>query len=316
MTPACRRLGRPLLTLGAAVTVVAMLWHLPRVGATTWTDILGVLTGLAPHTLAVLAVVWLGGMVAHTLVQVAALPGLSHPRALVLNLASSAVASGLPGGGPLSLAANWAILRSWGFSAGAFSTYTLVTTVTLAAAKLTLPLLTGAAVLVGGGTLTPMVRDVVLVAAATLAVAVAVAALLALLPDRLPRRVLAASAATARRAWRGLLTGAVLQLALQYVLFLLCLRVTGNRFELLAAAVAFATGRVLSALPITPGGLGVTETGTGAVLVALGGDPAAAVAGVVLFSVFMVLLEIPLGAVGLLLWRVSDRRRRLLVDGA
>jgi uncharacterized membrane protein YbhN (UPF0104 family) len=110
-----------------------------------------------------------------------------------------------------------------------------------------------------------------------------------------------------RQAWHGLLAGAALQLGLQYLLFVLCLHRTGTQLGLVAALVAFAAGRLLSAVPITPGGMGVTETGTAALLVTLGADPAGAVAGVVLFSLFVVVLEIPLGALGLLWWRVSPR---------
>ena len=51
----------------------------------------------------------------------------------------------------------------------------------------------------------------------------------------------------------------------------------------------------LTAVGITPGGLGVTESATSAALVAWGANPAEAVAGAVLFSVYTHFMEIPLG---------------------
>ena len=81
-----------------------------------------------------------------------------------------------------------------------------------------------------------------------------------------------------------------------YVLFVLVLRETGVVLPLNLLFAAFAIGRLLTAVGITPGGVGVTETATAAVLVAWGADPAGATAGVVLFSIFTHLMEVPLGA--------------------
>lgn len=331
--PTVQRLAPALAAVLGVGLLAAMLWRLPHIGGTTWSGILGILTGVGAGTLGVLAVVWLAAMVGHTIVQVAALPELGHRRALMLNLATSAVASGLPGGGPLSVAANWAMLRSWGFSAAAFSTYTLVTTTVVAAGKLVLPVLAGGAVVAAGGTLTGSLRTGLIIAAAAAGVVALAVVAIAALPGRPsgpPRhgpaivsraveatRALLLRAATAvRSAWRQLLTGTVMQLGLQYVLFLLCLRATGVRLDVVSVLAAFAVGRILSALPLTPGGMGVTETGTSALLVALGADPASAIAGTLLFSLFVVVLEIPLGAVGLLWWRLSVRSRDRLALAA
>ena len=50
-----------------------------------------------------LVVLWVAGLVAHTMTLTAALPGLTHRRALLLSLTGSAVANVLPLGG----AAGW-----------------------------------------------------------------------------------------------------------------------------------------------------------------------------------------------------------------
>lgn len=58
---------------------------------------------------------------------------------------------------------------------------------------------------------------------------------------------------------------------------------------------------------VTPEGLGFTETGTAAVLVGWGADPAQATAGVVLFSIFTQPMEVPLGALGWVAWSLSPK---------
>jgi putative heme transporter len=67
--------------------------------------------------------------------------------------------------------------------------------------------------------------------------------------------------------------------------------------------------RILATTSITPGGIGVTESGTAALLVALGAPGAPAAAALVLFGVFTNVLEIPAGGLGLLVWATARRWR-------
>ena len=60
-------------------------------------------------------------------------------------------------------------------------------------------------------------------------------------------------------------------------------------------------------MPITPGGTGVAEIGTIAWLVAVGIDPVQAVAGVLLYRVFLIVMEIPLGGILLGGWAWAQR---------
>ena len=53
----------------------------------------------------------------------------------------------------------------------------------------------------------------------------------------------------------------------------------------------------------------MTETATAAALVAWGAAPAEATAGVVLFSVYTHLMEVPLGALGWVAWTLSPKRQ-------
>jgi uncharacterized membrane protein YbhN (UPF0104 family) len=94
----------------------------------------------------------------------------------------------------------------------------------------------------------------------------------------------------------------------------LCLRITGVEMFYGQVFAAYAIGRLLTAVGVTPGGLGVTETATAAALVAWGANPAEATAGVVLFSVYTHLMEVPLGALGWVAWTLSPKS--LPVDDA
>ena len=112
---------------------------------------------------------------------------------------------------------------------------------------------------------------------------------------------------TVASGWLKMTLGMVGFFGLYYVLFLLCTETTGIELPFGQLFAAYAIGRLLTAVGVTPGGLGVTETGTAAALVAWGADPAASMAGVVLFSIFTHFLEIPLGALGWVAWSLMPR---------
>jgi uncharacterized protein (TIRG00374 family) len=65
----------------------------------------------------------------------------------------------------------------------------------------------------------------------------------------------------------------------------------------------FAFVRLLSALPVTPGGVGVVELGLTAGLVAAGGNRAKVVAAVLVFRALTYLLPIPVGVLTYVVWR-------------
>jgi uncharacterized membrane protein YbhN (UPF0104 family) len=109
--------------------------------------------------------------------------------------------------------------------------------------------------------------------------------------------------------WPRLLPGSAAYVAAQVLLLLLSLRSVGLAPSLAVVLMAAAVERLGSLIPVTPAGTGIAEIGTVAWLVANGLDPVAVVAGVLLYRVFLVALEIPVG--GLLLggWAWLERRR-------
>jgi uncharacterized protein (TIRG00374 family) len=132
-------------------------------------------------------------------------------------------------------------------------------------------------------------------------------------PQRVPGMLLdfraGASGLLAERGLRITATTVASNISLWLVL-LACLRCSGLTqaqvsWEVSFAAFAFV--RLLSVLPVTPGGIGVVELGlTGPLIVGL--DAAAAVrvaAAVLLYRAVTYLLPIPLGGAAYLWWRHS-----------
>ena len=127
------------LLLSGALAAGILAAALPRVAGAGWSDIGNALGRLSLVQLLLLAAVWLAGLWVHTPALTAALPGLSHRRALLLNLTGSFVSNLLPLGGAAGTVANWRMARSWGFASPAFARWAILTNLFDTALKLVLP---------------------------------------------------------------------------------------------------------------------------------------------------------------------------------
>jgi uncharacterized membrane protein YbhN (UPF0104 family) len=77
------------------------------------------------------------------------------------------------------------------------------------------------------------------------------------------------------------------------------------------AFAVYAFSRLLSAVPITPGGVGLIDLGYIGGLTAFSGqEKAAIVAAVLLFRALTYALQIPIGAFTYIIWRVKSDWRR------
>lgn len=110
-----------------------------------------------------------------------------------------------------------------------------------------------------------------------------------------------------RTGWVSMTFGMVGFFGMFYVLFWFCMNTVGVQFAFPFMFFAYTLSRLLTAVGVTPGGLGVTETATAALMVGWGADPAQATAGVVLFTLFTHFLEVPLGALGWIYWSLSPK---------
>jgi len=262
------------------------------------------------------------------------LPSIRLREAAVVNLGSNAVANTLPAGGALAMGVSWAMLSSWGVSTAEYVLYTLVSGIWNVFARLGLPVLA----LVILATASRPGTGLIAAAAAGLALLAAMAAGLGLLMRsesfavragrvlqlalvtacRVARRPRSfdipgsllgfrdrAGALIAARGWRITAATAASNLTLWLVL-LACLRGLGlsqAQVPWQTSLAAFAFVRLLTVLPITPGGLGITELGLIATLAAGHRDGAQVTAAVLLYRAVTYLPPIPLGMIACLTWR-------------
>jgi uncharacterized protein (TIRG00374 family) len=262
------------------------------------------------------------------------LPGLSWTRAMVVTQSSTAVASTMPGGPAFGLGLAYAMYASWGFRRADIALALVVSGVGDLFAKLAMPVMALAALMVQGES-DPALASASALGIVLLAVA-ATAFVAALRSDRSARRIgsALAGAASRARAWTGrapvgdwggslarlragsaallhgrwpLVIGASLLSHFSlFVVLLMALRHVGVSEAEVSWAEAlgtFSLVRLVTALPITPGGLGVVELGLSAGLVVAGGPRSPVVAAVLVFRALTYLAQIPIGAATYLAWR-------------
>ena len=279
--------------------------------------------------------------------NMAALPGLTLGKAAVVTQTTTSVANTLPGGGAIAIGLTYSILHSWGFTGTAVALFVGVTGIWNIFAKLALPVLSVAFLALQGSSGAAFVTAAFV---GLVVLAIAVGLLVAVFrSESLARRVgngLGAVVSWVKRPFHGApvtdagdkavkfradtitlverrwlwltLTTILSQLALFFVL-LLSLRHMGIAESEVSAAEVFAVfsfGRLISALPITPGGLGVIELGYIGGLVAVGGDKAQVVAAVLMFRTLTFGIQIPLGGFTYLIWRGKTSWRRAAIEDA
>lgn len=323
--PAGARRLRPYLWKLALVAAVigGGLWTATHgVAGVSWAAVGAVLGQLTIGRLALLAAVWLGGLGVYALVLSAALPGLGLRHSLMLNLSGSAVANVVPLGGAAATALNWRMVRSWGHSDRSFVAFCVLTNSLDVLSKLLLPVVAVAVLVVLSLHVPLTLWWISAGCVGTVLVALAVAAAVSRrrsAPGPASGRVLSAwrrhlggsggrIAGLLAGNWHRLLPASVAYVAMQVLLLLLCLRAVGLAAPITVVLTAAAIERIGTLVALTPGGTGVAEVGAIAWLVAAGLDPVEVVAGVLLYRVFLIALEIPLGGVLLGGWALTQRR--------
>jgi uncharacterized protein (TIRG00374 family) len=275
------------------------------------------------------------------LANMAALPGLRLGQAAVVTQTTTSVANTIPAGGAVAVGLTYSILSSWGFDAQAITLYIGVTGVWNILMKLALPVVS-LALLAITGQAAPALVVAALIGLAVLIVAVSLFAL-ALWKKEFARRIgdgigrfvswflrpfrkgpittwgeqavafRKRTIVLVEKRWLWItLTTVMSQLALWFVL-LLCLRHVGiseQEVSTLQTLAVFAFGRLLAAVPITPGGVGFVELGYIGGLTAAGGNEAEVVAAVLMFRVLTYGIQIPLGGFTYVIWRMKKSWRR------
>jgi putative heme transporter len=332
-----RRLAGAVLTI--AIVVGVFWFFLPQfadLGA-VWRSIRG-MTWLQGVTLAIAAAL---NLASYGWVMTATMPGLTYRQAMVVAESSTAVANTLPGGAAMGVATSCAMYASWGFSRSRMTVSLLLSGLWNNVAKLGLPVVALACLAVTGGASTARL----IAAAAGIAGLLAAAGVLALVLHseaaavrlgQLAGRVATAvrrplrlgpvlgwehATATFRRRTVLLLQARWLRLTLVtlashlllFSVLLLSLRHVGVSQDEVAWAevlAVFAFARLVTVVPLTPGGVGIVELALVAGLVTAGGPRVEVVAGVLVFRALTYVLPIPLGVGTWVFWRRNRSWRR------
>jgi uncharacterized membrane protein YbhN (UPF0104 family) len=301
---------------------VSQVWATLR--AMTWLELATLL----------LAAIW--NLVSYLLPQLVAMPGLSPRQAALESHASTAVGSLLPAGQAVGLGVTYRFYTSYGFGGGPITLSLLVQGVWNNFMKLGMPIV-ALGLLVAEGDATGALGPVAVVGLVVFVVALAAFAFGLSGERRAARlgRALAGAAAALRRVvrrpgrpdwergavafraqaitllrgrWHWLTATTLVSHLSLFLVLVLALRhvgVSGSEVSWVEALAAFALVRLLSAFPVTPGGLGVVELGLAGALVLAGGQEAEVVAAVLVFRVLTFVLPIPIGGVTWWLWRRS-----------
>jgi putative heme transporter len=331
-----RRTRRAVLrsVLGIGLAAAVFIEVVPRIAS----------YGSVGRQLATVSVPWAAALAAAAALDVltAALPWrallgqLTWLGALGFTQASTALTTVFPGGAPLGMALSFGLLRRLRVGAAAAGFAVALTGIWSQVMVLLYPLV-GAALVFGSGRLSGSTAAIAGASAAAgaiiavLSVAVLRSRRAALKLGDAAGRVGSRVAGLLRRSppdWSGealvrvrderlgelrrrwpALTAATLGNQLSaYLVFELSLRAVGVSIGSLPPSEAFlawAIGRVIGSLPLTPGGIGVVELGMIGTLVGFGAPRAHVVAAVLLYRGLVVLPTLVVGAVALLAFRFN-----------
>ena len=339
-TPGKRRLVSIAISVALLAAIVYFVApHLPDF-STVW----GHVRAMSAIELAILAAFAAWNLVTYWLVMVAATPGLKYRQAMVATQSSTAVANTLPGGSAISVGLTYAMLGSWGFSKSRSTVSLVVAGIWNNFVKLGMPVL-ALALLAFQGQASGSRIVAGTIGIASLVAAVVIFALILRSPDFAERagERAARMAGPVRRILRrkdpvegwgqatvkfrdrvvGLVRHSWIRLTITslighfslFAVLLVTLRdigVSQDEVGWIEALAVFAFVRLLTAVPLMPGGLGIVELGLIGGLTTAGGDRAQVVAAVLVYRTLTYLVPIAFGIGTYLFWR----RNRSWLDTA
>jgi putative heme transporter len=318
---------------GLLIVVAIFVFAIPKFA--DYGDVWAAMKTLTPIEALSLTAATVFNLFTYWLANQAALPGLRLSQSAVVTQTTTSVANTLPAGGAIAVGVTYAILGSWGFTAGEATLYVGVTGIWNIFTKLALPVI-ALALLVVTGHVYPALVGAAAVGVAVLAVAVVLLVLvfrskaMARRVGEFVGRVISAFMKPFRkgpivglgdravkfrketivlvsRRWLRLTWTTVLShLALFFVLLLSLRNMGVSEQEVPAVEIfaVFAFSRLLSSVPITPGGVGVIDLGyIGGLSAFYPDEKAAIVAGVLIFRVLTYGIQIPIGAFTYFIWR-------------
>jgi uncharacterized membrane protein YbhN (UPF0104 family) len=325
---------------GVLLVVVIFVFAIPKFA--DYGDIWDAMKTLTPLELWSLIALMVFNLYSYWLANQAGLIGLRIWPSAVVTQTSTTVANTMPAGGALAVGVTAAQLASWGFTAGEITLFVGVTGLWNIFAKLAMPAIALALLVVTGSSTTGLLVGAV-IGIVALIVAVGVLALV-FSSERMARRVgdligrvlngvrrairkppiqdmgdrsvrfRRETVVLTSRRWIMLTWTTLLSQIALFLVLLLSLRHMGVSEQDVSTVEAFAVytfARLASAIPVTPGGVGVIDLAYIAGLALFDtGEHAEIIAAVLIFRVLTYGIQIPIGAATYFVWRAKKSWRR------
>jgi putative heme transporter len=335
------------VVLSLAIVIGIFAFAIPKIA--NYGDVWRAVQAMSWLELTTLLLVTALNIFAYWPVMVASMPGLTIAQAAVNNQASTSIANTLPGGGWIANGVTYAMYRSWGFTNQSIGLTTIVTGVWNSFIKLGMPVVALAALALSGQASSTLILPMVVgVAVLLAAIALFTGVLWKESVARAIGRRLGKAVSFVRKPsretplnwgetavqfrkqsiglivtrWPALTISASASHVALYLVLLLALRHVGvSEREVTWAQVlgVFAFVRLISLLPLTPGGVGLVELGyIGGLYVAgkaradvpLDVFKAQIAAAVLVFRALTFVLQIPLGAAAYVVWQRKKSWRK------
>lgn len=334
-TPAKRRVTtKRVASIGVSVALLAAIFYFVVPDLPDFSTVWAHVTAMSSIELGILAAVAAWNLVTYWLVMVAATPGLKYRQAMVATQSTTAVANTIPGGSAISVGLTYAMFGSWGFSKSRTTVSLVVAGIWNNFVKLGMPVLAlallafsgeanGSRVLAGAIGIAALVASVAVFAYILHSEEFAQRA--GIRAGRIAgplRRLLHKGPAQGwdiatlrfrnriigivRHAWVRLTVTSLVGHFSLFLVLMVTLRdigVSQDEVSWIQALAVFAFVRLITAVPLMPGGLGIVELGLIGGLTTAGGDKAQVVAAVLVYRTLTYLVPIAFGIVTYLFWK-------------
>ncbi len=319
--------------VGLAVIIGTFVFILPQVA--NYRDVWDVVKELSWSQIGLLLGATALNLATYAPPYQAALPGLHFRQAFVLTQASTASTYVLPGGAAVGMGASYGMLRAWGFRGKPVTLAIAVTGIWNQFAMLGFPVL-ALALLTAANEKHALLQTVAFIGLAVFVLTAGgfaaglasarianwVGDLAARIVNRLLRIIRRGpvtwngqsfvsfrndAVGLLARRWHVLTLATLAGHATVFTLFLVSLRVLGvtpAEVSVIEAFAAWSLIRLLGAIPITPGGIGIVEVGFTTLLVGFGGDNAEVVAAVLVYRFLTIVPTLVLGLLAGATWRL------------
>jgi putative heme transporter len=331
-----------MIAMTLAIVGVVFFYLLPKFAS--YKSVFQAMSELSLWQLGLLLAVAIFNLVCAWSMNQAALPGMKTWQAAQLTLSQNMIASSLPMGAAFSVGFGYQIIHSYGFDVSEYSMMLSVSGIWNTFAKLALPVVALLVLVVTGDAKAGMAW-LTLIGMVCLVAAIGIFALILWKPSLARRlgdlagrgvsRVLRfihrgpvttwgeglerfrdQTVIVAKSRWLVLTIIAIIYQLSTFMVYLLAIRFSGvpasgeHGVSLAITFGVFAFTRLISAIPITPGAVGIAEASYTSLMVAAGGSQPEVVAGVLLFRALTWLMPIALGLPAYASWWVWERKKK------